>query len=278
MKKIITSLVLALGVAYGAMAQKNVDLAFSVTNPGTEFQAVPNVAGGDSLQFNIQIANNGTAAVVASDSIVVWQLGYLYKISGQNLINYVWEGRLITGVSIPAGQSYTHSFYIKKGAARIAQNGDTVINYFIDNDTNFIKAEGYGWESNGNLFTDPGVDNNDPDGENGLTGNNTTTRNYIMGASTGTKNVGTFKFEALNVYPNPSNGNLNISYNFKNNSEANVRVFDLSGKVVFTKNLGTISEGTKNFNLDMNTLSTGFYTIELITNEGTAVGRFNIKK
>lgn len=77
------------------------------------------------------------------------------------------------------------------------------------------------------------------------------------------KSIGTSKIDAtaneiLSVYPNPSNGR-DIKINFSNNSNSNefdVNVFDVVGKLIFTKKQTSTS-------LDLHTLPNGTYILEV---------------
>lgn len=275
MKKFFTSIALLAACAVGANAQKTVDLGFSITSP-TELGVYANVASADSFNIKVNIKNNGTADVVPTDTIIVWQIGHAVNVNAQQ---FEWTGTALTGLSIASGATYEYSRFYTKNSGYINQDGDTVVYYFKDNDTNQLIVEGYGYEANGTLFNDAGVDNTNPDADGALTGNNTTgVRNYILGVVTSTKDVSVAKSEVLNVYPNPSNGIVNVDYNFANATEANVKVTNLLGQVVYTQELGKQAAGKQSFNINLTNLANGMYTIELYTNESRAINKMTIKK
>lgn len=56
-----------------------------------------------------------------------------------------------------------------------------------------------------------------------------------------------------NVYPNPTNGKIEVSYSFKNDKNGSIKVYDILGNKVFEKQL-TESYGMMNINLDNNGL------------------------
>jgi hypothetical protein len=276
MKKIVTSLAVVTAVSAGAFAQKNVDLGFAITTP-TEMGVYPNVAELDSFNIKIAISNSGTDAVAPTDTIQMWMAGYAVNISQNQL---TWMGRRITGLNIPAGQTAEYSYWVVKGSGVVTGNNDTIINWFFDNDTNQIKVEGYGWDNNDVLFNDPGVDNANPEGENGLTGNNSTAvRSYILGTTNPNSIKSIFaKNEALNVFPNPTTGAVNINYNFKNAAEATVKVTDIAGRQVYANNFGKVNAGAQTLNINLSNLAAGVYTIELNAGEVSASSKINIKK
>lgn len=280
MKKIFTSVAVIAACAVGAFAQKNVDLGFEITTP-TEMSSHPNVASGSTFTFNIKITNTGTDAVAVTDTILMWNSGYtLLKEAGSNNVSLYWMPNTVTGIAIPAGQSYNYEHIITNDSYLALQNGDTLINHFWDDDTNQVLIEGYGWDNSGELFNDPGVDNTNPDGNGALTGNNTTgVRSYILGTPpTSVKDLFSKKAEALNVYPNPSNGNVNIKHALTTATEVSVKVTDIAGRVVFTQNYGKQAAGEQTFNMNLANLANGVYAIELTAGNQRATSKFTIKK
>lgn len=118
--------------------------------------------------------------------------------------------------------------------------------------------------------------NTDPDSSN----NRAVVRVIWNGSSTSVKDLFAPKAkESLSVFPNPCVDNINFEYSFEKYTDAKVRVTDISGKVVLTKNLGRQSAGTKkSFSIDVSSLSLGLYNIELMTDEKTAISKFSVKR
>lgn len=54
---------------------------------------------------------------------------------------------------------------------------------------------------------------------------------------------------SINVYPNPSNGNISIEFIKSNHSELNLKVTDITGRMVFTKTFNPV-DGRLNFSLN----------------------------
>ncbi|MGB0881321.1 MAG: T9SS type A sorting domain-containing protein [Vicingaceae bacterium] len=69
--------------------------------------------------------------------------------------------------------------------------------------------------------------------------------------------------EQLSVYPNPTNGLLNVSY--KNNSLAEVlfNVYDVSGRLVESRNYQPVQEGFQKFKVNLRKLENGSYFYNL---------------
>jgi hypothetical protein len=71
--------------------------------------------------------------------------------------------------------------------------------------------------------------------------------------------------ELVNIYPNPANTQTNIALNLKSSSEVELRILDLSGKLMAQRNYGLL-EGNTNITLHTTTYSSGIYIIETTIN------------
>lgn len=77
----------------------------------------------------------------------------------------------------------------------------------------------------------------------------------------------------LSLYPNPANDKLVISSSIKNNTIERVRIYDLSGKLVFDKPNDSY-QGKEFTYIDLTNLSNGVYVIEAFTPKGPARKKF----
>jgi hypothetical protein len=78
----------------------------------------------------------------------------------------------------------------------------------------------------------------------------------------------------LKVYPNPSNGQFNMTINgFEGNAE--MSIVDLSGQIVYVEKLNIDANYVNKF--DLHRLATGIYYIKLTTNKGTKIEKLVIK-
>jgi V8-like Glu-specific endopeptidase len=75
--------------------------------------------------------------------------------------------------------------------------------------------------------------------------------------------------DALNVYPNPNNGQMTISGSFSE-GDGTCMVYDMMGNLVLSRNITLASE----FNLNLNTLAPGMYMMEI--NDNTRISRAKI--
>ncbi|MFH0865551.1 MAG: C10 family peptidase [Bacteroidota bacterium] len=81
----------------------------------------------------------------------------------------------------------------------------------------------------------------------------------------GVEEYGTLK--DLNIYPNPANNMLHISFGITDGNNASVQLFDLKGQLVFNE---SIQSGTLfNKNVDITTFAKGVYNLRIITSGET---------
>lgn len=69
----------------------------------------------------------------------------------------------------------------------------------------------------------------------------------------------------MKIYPNPSNGMININYEFKE-APNSIKVLDPIGKVVYRENLNALSA---NLTIDLSEFAAGMYTVQIISDKGT---------
>jgi hypothetical protein len=76
------------------------------------------------------------------------------------------------------------------------------------------------------------------------------------------------------VYPNPTNGTTSIQCDRWDNLQCEIRIIDLSGRVVFSQT--DMLLGHAAVQLDLNELSKGTYVLEVSTDKGTTSKKINI--
>ncbi len=79
------------------------------------------------------------------------------------------------------------------------------------------------------------------------------------------------------VYPNPSTGVTTIDYSLANSAEVHVNITDLTGKVIYTVNEGTVAEGTHAVSFDAASFASGVYYVTVTAGESVVTQKF-IKK
>jgi PKD repeat protein len=75
------------------------------------------------------------------------------------------------------------------------------------------------------------------------------------------------------VYPNPSNGVVNIEFNGTVADQASLRVLDITGRVVSTSNANTNDIHT----MDMSGVASGTYILEVSVDGATSQSRISIQ-
>lgn len=124
-------------------------------------------------------------------------------------------------------------------------------------------------------FTSP-VGSPNPVAETNFT-NNRTCNNVIIDVWALGVNDVEIEGNGLLLYPNPATTDLTIVYNFGTNSSANVTITDITGKVVFNKELGSNLRGLQHIPLHMGGLTPGMYSLKLSTNDKTVIEKIYVK-
>ena len=81
----------------------------------------------------------------------------------------------------------------------------------------------------------------------------------------------------ISVYPNPATNYANINMAIANEGNAAVKVYDLSGKLVFSQNLGHMTEGEHNFRLDVQNFRHGMYLVNVICGNQAATSKLIVR-
>jgi len=71
----------------------------------------------------------------------------------------------------------------------------------------------------------------------------------------------------LNVYPNPTQGTFDVSYNAVAAEVVSVKVMDITGRVIVDKNYSAI-EGTNSFDVNISNEASGVYLVQVTTTTG----------
>jgi len=83
---------------------------------------------------------------------------------------------------------------------------------------------------------------------------------------TGIKNFSQANFS---VYPNPTNGSLNVVVNGSSNGKTNVKVFSMMGQELYNADIN----GTSTHNIDLSSFENGTYLLQVTSNSKTSVQR-----
>lgn len=82
--------------------------------------------------------------------------------------------------------------------------------------------------------------------------------------------------ETFTVFPNPSEGNINVTFDLRTSSDVNLDIINVNGQLLQTQELGDLAKGsyTETMNLD---LSTGLYLLRIRTNNTIQTKMITIK-
>lgn len=72
----------------------------------------------------------------------------------------------------------------------------------------------------------------------------------------------------VNLFPNPSNGNVQVTFNGISGESAVITVFDVNGRIVKTENLGKLNAGDVNYTFDTSNLNSGIYIVNIAGDSG----------
>lgn len=72
----------------------------------------------------------------------------------------------------------------------------------------------------------------------------------------------------LLLYPNPTNGNVNIVFNSNKEETASVQIMDISGRLIQTELIGSLQPGDINYSFDTRNLNSGVYIVNISSTSG----------
>ncbi|GAB4253753.1 MAG: hypothetical protein Kow0079_09610 [Vicingaceae bacterium] len=108
-------------------------------------------------------------------------------------------------------------------------------------------------------------------------GNNLYVDNINMDINTGI-NSSELSDNSLQVYPNPSNGIVNLTFNSNQTTEISFKVLNTLGQEVFSKNNQSVTEGSNYFTFDATDLPNGIYMINFTVNSKTLTKKVSVLK
>jgi hypothetical protein len=73
----------------------------------------------------------------------------------------------------------------------------------------------------------------------------------------------------IRVFPNPTNGEVNLEFTLVENAQTTVQVFDITGRVVLSENFGTLSEGFSRREMRFDGLPQGVYVLNLVAGDAS---------
>jgi len=275
MKRIYMTAALIGATVFGSYAQKTADLGITLLSPVSNSTYSnfnnPPTSSSDTLLLAFEITNNGPDNVTADDFL---QFSMSKAFLGMSTDpNETFDIGGPTGFTLNSGQKDTLFLELWNGRTFSGTGGGTVQFHSNTIDSFFIFVLGF--DASEELFTDVGVDP-----AAGTVGGNNLSRatNIRIGNPNSIISLNGDKKEALEVFPNPAVDRLNFSLNLDKASDATVRIMDLTGRTVLTQDLGKVQTGKREFSVNVSSLNTGLYMIEVATEGKRAVSKFNVKK
>jgi minor extracellular serine protease Vpr len=204
--------------------------------------------------------------------------------------SYQWSNNATTqNITVSTGGSYTvrvtnNQGYISPWSApknvTVHQNPPTPNITINGNVLTSSSTTGNQWYLNGNLISGATQQNYTAQ-QNGnyhvvvTNANNCSAQSNTLAFTT----VGIADLERVgvtSVYPNPTNGLLNIQFS-DNQQDVQLEIYDVSGRVHIQKRVMTISQNSVE-TLNLVNLTTGVYTLRILTNENQATFRIVVTK
>src|SRR5574344_940916 len=81
----------------------------------------------------------------------------------------------------------------------------------------------------------------------------------------------------ISIYPNPASNYGNINRSVTNESNAVIKVYDLSGRLVYSENLGRIAEGNSLYRLNCQNFHHGMYLININFGQQSATSKLIVR-
>ena len=81
----------------------------------------------------------------------------------------------------------------------------------------------------------------------------------------------------VRIYPNPAASYTNIELEIANTTNVSIRVFDMSGKVVYTKSLDNLTEGVYTETINCQNMQKGVYLINVLTESQMMTSKLIVK-
>ncbi len=82
----------------------------------------------------------------------------------------------------------------------------------------------------------------------------------------------------LSVFPNPSNGIVNVEFSMLNSQNTQIHVYDITGKVILSEGWGMMAEGYTLKQLDLNSFQKGLYIVNITTGDTSTAFRVALVK
>ena len=99
--------------------------------------------------------------------------------------------------------------------------------------------------------------------------------NYKLNSGTDIPEVPSVAAEAnVSIYPNPAYSQATARFEAEGNATVRYQVFDLTGRLVMSRNLGRLNQGSHDIEINTGDLGTGSYILRISEGVRTATAKF----
>lgn len=81
----------------------------------------------------------------------------------------------------------------------------------------------------------------------------------------------------MNIYPNPAKDHATIDLGIVNSGNAVIKIYDVSGKLVFSENLGYLNEGIHQYNVNCSKFNRGMYLVNINIGKESATSKLIVR-
>lgn len=245
MKKLFT-LIAFIGFAFGANAQRHVNLA---TRAVALWDADTVYHSGDKFPFKVLITNFGPDSLRTSDTVFV-------QVAAN--ADTVWATLQMGSLALGAGQSV------------------------IVSDTNLTDPaivihtwHGYASDSLKTFCARQILQNRTQNPIDDTIANNTVCGTNMILVDVHNLNAA---INGLKIYPNPAQSYINFDLTLNKSGNTSIRIMDVTGRIVLNEDKGKLTAGNHKLSLNIADLSNGVYIYQVMVGDEITNGRFSIAK
>ncbi len=81
----------------------------------------------------------------------------------------------------------------------------------------------------------------------------------------------------MNIYPNPAIDRATIDLGVVNSGNAVIKIYDISGKLVFTESLGYLNEGIHQYSVNCSKFNRGMYLVNIVIGKESATSKLIVR-
>lgn len=301
MRRIYMTLALIAGLGVTAFAQniKEADLEIKWVNPIPEPGQNDNLGPNDTMTLAFSITNHGPEAVDSTDTLN-FVIGT--RILGNDVYNYL---HLFTakgpsqGINIPVGGIDTLYLRLPNGI-KFFNNSEAKVKFPTDakvchkiaifgynKDQYYFQDDGFIPQTYNQIMQNAGDISDLNSLWDAFMGNNIDDVTILFGSGeadfcseppAGINGLKEGKV-GLTIYPNPASDNIHLDFAMDRTvNNAQVRISDVTGRTVMTQNMGKVAAGEHNVTLDVSSLTSGLYFVQLNADGMRGVAKFTVTK